>query len=154
MDLLVDEINFNKINDNFYQIYDNKNNMITYNLDNTKTPFGLENFNKKYIINFEINDDNLADILLIENKLIKKFDYENKYIHKSVVNKNKNYKQLLKCRIKMNKNTIITKLINNNKEISIFNLKKQENYNILIEFSGIWIYKNNIGLYINIIKIV
>ena len=52
-----------------------------------------------------------------------------------------------------NRNKIITKFIKDKSELSIFSLEKGKNYNLELELSGIWIYKNNAGYYINIINI-
>ena len=48
---------------------------------------------------------------------------------------------------------IITKFLKDKNELSIFNLEKGKTYNLEIEISGIWIYKDNAGYYINIINI-
>ena len=37
--------------------------------------------------------------------------------------------------------------------LSIFSLEKGKSYNLELEISGIWIYKNNAGYYVNIINI-
>lgn len=114
-------------------------------------PFGLEEYNGKYVLNFEI--DNEFNELM--SKLESEIDnlLENKFILKSVFNKRDGYNVLCKGHIKKSKNTIITKYIKDKREVSIFDLEKGKKYNLELEVSGIWIYKSNAGYYLNIINI-
>ena len=126
---------------------------LVINLKNCLIPFGLEEYNGKYVLNFETDKNN--DF----NKLIEKLEsemnnlLENSFDLKSVLSKRDNYDILCKGHIIKNRNKIITKFIKNKNELSIFSLEKGKTYNLEIEISGIWIYKSNAGYYINIINI-
>ena len=116
-------------------------------------PFGLEEYNGKYLLNFEIGKNKEFEEMMIKlegeiNKLL-----ENTFDVKSVLSKRDGYNILCKGHIKKNRNKIISKYIKEKNELSIFSLEKGKKYNLEIEVSGIWIYKNNAGYYINIINI-
>jgi hypothetical protein len=142
---------------NFYQINikegeEYKN--LVINLKECYLPFGLETYNTNYLINFEVDkstefiklvrelESNLGD--LIENT-----DLE----LKSVFHKKPKYNLLCKAHLKSNKNMVITKYNINNNEISVFEIVKCKKYNLEVEISGIWIYKDTFGLYIHINRI-
>ena len=126
---------------------------LVINLKNCLVPFGLEEYNGKYVLNFETGKNN--DF----NKLIEKLEsemnnlLENSFDLKSVLSKREGYNILCKGHIKKNRNKIITKYIKDKNELSIFSLEKGKTYNLELEISGIWTYKNNAGYYINIINI-
>ena len=126
---------------------------LVINLKNCLIPFGLEEYNGKYVLNFETDKNN--DF----NKLIEKLEsemnnlLENSFDLKSVLSKRDNYDILCKGHIKKNRNKIITKYIKDKNELSIFSLEKGKTYNLELEISGIWTFKNNAGYYINIINI-
>ena len=62
------------------------------------------------------------------------------------------YNPLIDC--KLRQCHVITIYKNKeNDEISLFDLKTKEAYNLELEISGIWKYKNSAGLYINIISL-
>lgn len=126
---------------------------LVINLKNCLIPFGLEEYNGKYVLNFETDKNN--DF----NKLIEKLEsemnnlLENSFDLKSVLSKREGYNILCKGHIKKNRNKIITKYIKDKNELSIFSLEKGKTYNLELEISGIWTFKNNAGYYINIINI-
>ena len=142
---------------NFYQINikdeDEFKNLII-KLNDCYLPFGLETYGKKYLINFEVDVPSEFNDLIrkLESKLgdlIGNDDYE----LKSVFHKKPKYNLLCKAHLKSNNNMIITKYQINNNDISVFEIVKNKKYNLELEISGIWIFKNTFGLYININKI-
>ncbi len=126
---------------------------IRVNLKDCFIPFGLEEYNEKYVLNFEIGKNKeFNDLILKLEKEINNL-LENNFSIKSVLNKRDKYDILCKSHIIKNRNKIITKFIKDKNDISIFSLEKGKSYNLELEISGIWIYKNNAGYYINIINI-
>ena len=151
---MIDDLLIKKEKNNFYQINvkegkDFKN--LTVFVKNVFLPFGLEEFNNKFCVNFEVDkqSDYYALIRLLEgkiNELIESDEYE----LKSVFHKKPKFNLLCKAHIKKNKNLFVTKYIADKKEISLFELEKQKKYNLELEISGIWIFRKSAGLYINI----
>lgn len=126
---------------------------IRVNLKDCLVPFGLEEYNGKYILNFEIGKNKEFEKMIMKlegevNNLL-----ENTFDVKSVLSKRDGYNILCKGHIKKNRNKIISKYIKENNELSIFSLEKGKKYNLELEISGIWIYKNTAGYYINVINI-
>ena len=153
---MIEDLIIKKTTKNFFQINIKNNDKfenLKFNIKDCNLPFGLEQYNNKYLINIEVDNVEFINLVrLLEKNLISLLNNEinDTFELKSVFHKKQNYKLLCKCHIKMNKNTIISKYINNNQELSIFKIEKNEKYNIQLEISGIWIYKNTYGLYINI----
>jgi len=139
---------------NFYQITvkdgDEYKNLVI-KLKDCYLPFGLETYNKKNLINFEVDVSSEFKTLIrtLESKLGELIEIDDLEL-KSVFHKKPKYNLLCKAHLKMNDNMIITKYRVNNKEISIFEISKCKKYNLELEISGIWIYKDTFGLYINI----
>lgn len=153
---MIEEIILKSKTKSFNQLVIKDNNdykKIIINLNNCYIPFGLEEYNDKFILNFEIgnNKEFYNLILKLENEINNLL--ENSFNVKSVLNKRDKYDTLCKGHILKNRNKIITKFIKDKSELSIFSLEKGKNYNLELELSGIWIYKNNAGYYINIINI-
>lgn len=126
---------------------------IRVNLKDCLVPFGLEEYNGKYVLNFEIGKNKEFEKMIMKlegeiNNLL-----ENTFDVKSVLSKRDGYNILCKGHIKKNRNKIISKYIKENNELSIFSLEKGKKYNLELEISGIWIYKNTAGYYINVINI-
>ena len=126
---------------------------IRVNLKDCLVPFGLEEYNGKYVLNFEIGKNKEFEKMIMKlegevNNLL-----ENTFDVKSVLSKRDGYNILCKGHIKKNRNKIISKYIKDKNELSIFSLEKGKKYNLELEISGIWIYKNTAGYYINIINI-
>lgn len=126
---------------------------IRVNLKNCFIPFGLEEYNNKYVLNFEIGKNKEFNNLIIKLESEMNNLLDNSFNVKSVLSKKENYDILCKGHIIKNRNKIITKFLKDKNELSIFNLEKGKTYNLEIEISGIWIYKDNAGYYINIINI-
>ena len=153
---MIEEIVLKSKSSSFNQIVIKDNNdykNLVINLKDCIIPFGLEEYNGKYILNFEIGKNKEFNDLILKleseiNNLL-----ENSFSIKSVLSKRDNYDILCKGHIKKNRNKIITKFIKDKNELSIFSLEKGKSYNLELEISGIWIYKNNAGYYINIINI-
>ena len=143
--------------DNFYKIFieeDKKMKCLKFVLKNIFLPFGLEEYNNKYIINFELNDNKEFEnyIRKLEKNINNLIDEDSEI--KSVFKKKENYNLLCKSYIKKNKNKFITIYKNlEDKDETLFNIKKNKNYDIELEISGIWKFNNLTGLYINIISI-
>ena len=130
--------------------------LLELQVNNCYLPFGIEEYNNKYLINFEV------DISSEFHKLIRKLESKlNELVEivdcplelKSVFHKKPKYKLLCKAYIKKTNNTFISKYLLNNKETSIFDLEKGKKYNLELVISGIWIFKNTIGIYIHLKKI-
>ena len=155
---MIENIFVDKVNDNFYRInikQENGFSNLNLELENCYIPFGVEEFYKKYYLNFEVdkNEEFIKMIRLLEKNLLNLLEINEDLDLKSVFHKKARYNLLCKCNIKKNKNLIISKYINNNIETSVFEIEKKKNYKINIEVSGIWIYKNTYGLTINILKV-
>jgi len=156
---MLSEILVSNKTDGFYNIYveeNNKNKLIKINVNNVNFPFGIEEYKNKYVINFEVNDNESCKkfteiINKLERNIINLIDHEVDV--KSVLYTKENYPTKCRAYIKKNKNKIITVYKLNNKEVSLFEIQKNESYNLELEISGIWKYKNTSGLYINISQI-
>ena len=128
-------------------------------IKNILLPFGLEEFKSKYLVNFELSKKKDLDIInlikLLESKILDIFPKNNDSLNVSSILKStkNNDKVLCKGNIRKTKNTITTKYYFNGQPISIFELEKNILCKILIEISGIWKFKNKLGLFINIKKI-
>ena len=154
---MIENIILNKVRSNFYQI-NLKNNdqlkLLELNLKECIVPFGLEEYNNKYNINFEVDNQNefIYMIRLLEKNLLNllELNEEDEYEVSSVFSKKKNHNLLCKSYIKKNKNVIITKFIKDKMECSIFEIEKMKKFNIDLEVSGVWIFKKKCGLYLNI----
>tara|TARA_B110000971_G_C19960978_1_gene477955 strand:+ start:36 stop:530 length:495 start_codon:yes stop_codon:yes gene_type:complete len=157
---MFDNLLIKRTNNKFIQIYGSINDVpkkIMFNLKNVFLPFGIEEYKTKYVLNIELDEqiENHLEIIkiikLLESKIpeITNSDFEIKNILKD----REKHKILCRTNIKKTKNVFITKIIENNKEISIFDLKKNQNINLDIEISGIWNFNNKTGLFINIKKI-
>jgi len=147
-----------KINKKFYQFLNKnlngKTNNINFYLDNVLLPFGLEEYKGKYLINFELTENNNKEFLNYINNLEENIlkNLFKKRTLKKLIKENK----VCKGNIKKNKNKIITKLSINNQDMSIFQLKNKKNIlaKLKIEISGLWVYENNYGIFININEII
>jgi len=153
---MIEEIVLKSKTSSFNQLMMKDNNdykKIRINLKDCFIPFGLEEYNDKYVLNFEIgkNKEFKEMIMKLEREVNNLL--ENTFDVKSVLSKRENYDILCKGHIVKNRNKIITKFIKDGNELSIFDLDKGNTYNLELEISGIWIYKNNAGYYINIINI-
>tara|TARA_Y100000589_G_C27087459_1_gene602422 strand:+ start:171 stop:638 length:468 start_codon:yes stop_codon:yes gene_type:complete len=151
----MENIFIKKIKKNFYQLYlDEKTTKIPkFEIENVYVPFGLEEYNNKYVLNLELDVN--SDVYKIIRKLEGNINeiLNDNYEIKSNFHKKPKYNILLRTNIKKNDNMIITKYIIEDKEISIFDLLSKNKYNLHLEISGIWTFKNNAGLYINITQI-
>ena len=142
---------------NFFNLFienDNKNKLINFSLKNVNIPFGIEEYKNKYIINFEINENSSCNEF---EKVIRKIEKnignlieDDDISVKSIFYKKENFPLICRAYVKKNKNKFITVYTNNEKEISLFDLEKNKTYNLDLEISGIWKYKNMSGLYVNV----
>lgn len=150
---MIENLLIKKENKNFFQINvkdENDFKNLTLHIKNVFLPFGLEEFKNKYCINFEVDKESefYTLIRLLESKISELIETEVEL--KSVFHKKPKFNLLCKSHIKMNKNLFITKFIKNNKEISLFELEKRKKYNLELDVSGIWIFRNSGGLYLNL----
>ena len=154
---MIENIIIKECKKNFYQINvkdeDEYKNLVI-KLNDCYLPFGLETYGKKYLINFEVDNTSEFNKLIrtLEGKLGELIENDS-YELKSVFHKKPKYNLLCKAHLKSNNNMIITKYILNNKDTSVFEIVKNKKYNLELEISGIWIFKDTFGLYININKI-
>lgn len=131
-------------------------NKILLNIKDIYSPFGIENYNKKNILNLELTTE--TNEKYNSFVLIKELDNYFKNLHESKKELNNlNYTSPIKI-LSENKIQIRTHLAkkleiktNNQKNIEIKNKK----FNVELEFSSIWIYNDNYGviLTVNIIDL-
>ena len=149
---------FKKVNKKFLKLNikeDKKYTSIKKSICNVFLPFGLEEFKNNYMFNFELDTKKNIEFINLVNLLEDKIKdiMPNRKLKKIFRKTEKKNKVLCKGNIKKTKNVIITKLIENNNEIPIFNLKNKYTYvNIYLEIS-IFGFMKNYGLYINLLQI-
>ena len=150
---MIENLIVKKENKDFYQINIKDENCyknLVLDVKNVYLPFGLEEYKNKYSINFEIDNEGEVYKLfrLLESKINELIELDIDL--KSVFHKKPKYNLLCKAHLKMNKNLFITKYFVNGKETSIFEIEKKKKYNLELEVSGIWTYKKNGGIYLNL----
>ena len=150
---MIENLIVKKENKDFYQINikdENSFKNLVLEVKNVYLPFGLEEYNNKYCINFEIdNEKEVYKLLrLLESKINELIELDIDL--KSVFHKKPKYNLLCKAHLKMNRNLFITKYFVNGKETSIFEIEKKKKYNLELEVSGIWTFKKMGGIYLNI----
>ena len=152
---MIEDLIVKKGKKNFYNINikdgDDYKNLVIF-LKDCFLPFGIEEYNKKYIINFEVDKSSEFYSLMrtLESKILELLPEDEEYELKSVFHKKPKFNLLCKAHLKSNNNMIISKYTIDKKECSIFDLVKARKYNLELEISGIWTFKENIGFYINI----
>lgn len=157
---MLNEILVSNEKSNFYKLFTSVNEKpkpIRLKLSNVNVPFGLEEYNNKYIINFEINDnesckDYINNIKKLEKNICNLIEEEELEI-KSVLKERTDLPLLTRGYIKKNRNKIITIYKEDDSEKSIFSLEKKLFYDVELEISGIWRYNNSAGLFLNIISL-
>ena len=127
-------------------------NKILFNIKGVYSPFGIENYNKKDILNLELtnnNNDNHNNIIILKQL----DDYFKELSNNKKELKDMNYTSPIKILAdnKINIRTHLSKKLNfkvndNQKNVEIKNKK----FNIELEFSSIWIYNENYGLVLTI----
>ena len=158
---MLNEILISNDSSNFFKLFIEENNKTKtkrFFVNNIDLQFGLEEYNNKYIINYELNNNKLSKeyesiIRKIEKNIANLIEDDNIEV-KSIFYKKEKFPILCRGYIKKNKNKFITIYKNKDgNEISLFDLKKNEIYNIELEISGVWKYGKSAGLYINIISL-
>lgn len=157
---MISEILVSNEKNNFYKLFVNengKNKPIRINIESVNLPFGLEDFNNKVIINFELDDSKSCKeyeklVKLIEKNITNLIEKDDVDV-KSVLYEKEDRPTLCRAYIKKNRNKIITIYKINEKDVSIYDITKNEKYNIEIELSGIWKYNNTAGIFLNIISL-
>lgn len=171
MKLDINKFVLNKSTDNIYQIL-HDDNVLKFWSPKILAPFGIDNEYNKYLIKLELDkdDDNsdhmhLKKILLhIENLIKKKLDIED-IEFKSIIKLRPNKNDLIECRVKSIKKSIVTTIDyedkTNNYLKTIFDLPKQSYIKIQFEIYGLWDYrdpdikaKNKAGLIVYASKII
>jgi hypothetical protein len=126
-------------------------NKILLNIKDVYSPFGIENYNKKDILNLELTSETNEKYNNIV--LIKELDnyFKNLHVSKKELN-GLSYTSPIKI-ISDNKIQVRTHLAkkidiktNKNKNIEIKNKK----FNIELEFSSIWMYNQNYGIVLTV----
>ena len=157
---MISEILISNEKNNFYKLFINesgKNKPIRINIENANLPFGLEDFNNKIVINFELDNTKSSKeyeklVKLIEKNITNLIEEDDIEV-KSVLYAKEDKPTLCRAYVKKNRNKIITIYKKDDKEVSIYELIKNEKYNIEIELSGIWKYNNSAGIFLNIISL-
>lgn len=157
---MLDEILISSEKSNFYKLFTSVNDNpkpIRLILDKVNIPFGMEEYNNKYVINFEMNDSEnciryMETIKKLEKNIGNLIENENIDI-KSALKERDDLPILSRAYVKKNRNKIITVYKEDDKECSIFSMTKNIFYQVEIEISGIWKYNNTGGLFLNIISL-
>jgi len=139
-------------NNNIYY----NNNILSFELNEFKIPFGLENEYNKYLLKLEVEESNLLINIIeqLENKL------QNMYPNikcKSTIRKNKNFKNLLICKLKEVNNKFCSSYYCNRDDrylSTILDLKKNDIIKCKIKVGKYWNMNNKVGIYIEITEII
>lgn len=157
---MINEILVSNEKNNFYKLFVNdngKNKPIRINIENVNLPFGLEDYNNKIIINFELDksasSQEYEKLVRLVEKNISNLIEKDEIDVKSVLYEKEERPTLCRGYIKKNRNKIITIYKIDGKEVSLYDICKNEKYNIEIELSGIWKYNNTAGIFLNIISL-
>lgn len=168
MKLNFDKIELKNVSPNIFQIKHN-NSDLKFWTPPILAPFGIDNEYNKYLLKMEIDEEkhfHLKKIINHIEKIIKKKleMEEDSNEFKSVLKKRFNKSDLLECRIKTMKSSILTNIEYEDKENNylktIFDLPKQNYIKAQIEIYGFFDYrnekkeKNKIGLIIYVNKII
>lgn len=157
---MLDEILISSEKSNFYKLFiakDEKPKPIRLILDSVNVPFGIEEYREKYVVNFEVNDSEnckmYKDTIKKIEKNIGNLIEDEKVDTKTVLYERDGMPLLCRGYIKKNRNKIITVYKEDDKEVSLFEIQKNQNYKIEVEISGIWRYNKTAGIYLNIISL-
>jgi len=171
MKIDINKLEFKKNNDNIYQIL-HDNNILKFWSPSILLPFGLDNEYDKYIIRLELNEkdknannhDHLKKIFLHIEKIVKEKLNIDDMEFKSIIKKRDKKDDLIECKIKTIKNSIITTIeyedVDNHYLKTIFDIPKQCHVKVLFEIYGLWDYrtekkeKNKVGLILYANKII
>mgnify|MGYP001434899441 CR=1 FL=1 len=116
------------------------NNIISFPINNVKTPFGLEKYYNDYIIKIQLSEHKLKKFIYNLEDYISNINKNN---FKSQIKKNSNFDDLLTIKISNNKNDISIKS-SNSSLITIFDIKKKSSLNCIIFMDLIWTNSNNV----------
>lgn len=158
-DLITKKKNYNILNEN--------NNKIYFELKNIKIPFGIESYNNQQILNIAINPNNnndhynyLTNFKNFENNLINLDIIDNEILSET---KEKKYHCFLKQNADYHNYTIRTHILGSTNIYTLFNGKKfptresdikNKNANILIEIGTFWITDETYGILLNTKEII
>jgi len=130
MEKLGHAISIVKVNNSIYKILSN-NKKIALNLENVKSPFGVDNYtyNKKrsYYLKLEIGDSLEKTILEMEEQVLNILQNINttSFTIKSQIITNEKYNSNLFVKIKQYRDKIVTKIKNiSNENVSLFDIEK------------------------------
>lgn len=155
------KISFKKINDNNYIFYNTySSNIYKFKSCKLYVPFGLENYKGKIIFNFDIRDiyginkDFYKLIIEIDNyfrnNVKEKIPELNDLEYVSFIKKvNVNYKNCL-FRTQVIKST---ECYRDSELISIYQIGKKTNVELLINISNLWIHNGKYGITLDLDKI-
>ena len=174
MKLDIDKIEFKKINDNIYQIFNDKN-ILKFWTPPICIPFGIDDEYGKKILRLALNIEStnkylnqhihLRKVILHIEKLIKKKLNIDDMEFKSIIRTKENKSDIVECRLKTYKDNIITQIEyedkTNNYLKTIYDLSKMSYIKAEIEINGLWEYRNHetksnnkVGLTVYVSKII
>lgn len=121
------------------------------------SPFGIEEYNNKFILNLEVNNNNeiLRSIKEIDNFLrsIESFYIGEKEIklddleYYPIIKKRKDKKPIIRSHIKITRKKINTEIKNEkNDRLTIYEFPKKTKVNVILELGDLWIYKKKFGI--------
>ena len=127
--------------------------------NNLYSPFGIEDYKNKYILNLEITKKKdiefWEDIEKLDNFLrnINGFKIDDKIINLKnleyypILKKRKSKKPIIRTHIKITRNKINTAIKDTkNNELTIFEFPKKTKIDVNLEIGDLWIYKNSYGI--------
>jgi hypothetical protein len=156
----LDKLNFQKKRKTYfiYEFENFKNKLINFKSVKVNIPFGVENYNSKYILNLEYLNNNFSHNQIVEIKKIENFfsnlkdknislhlkeELEDKTFSSSL-NKRKD-SILFRTHLKVQKKNIISEFKKNNSLIIFNELKSHVGY-FNIELKSLWTSKDKYGL--------
>ena len=151
VDEFLGKINIQRVGKILKILNKNDNKISIIKVENVECPFGIEKINysnKSESIFLKINIDNNINfknfILSLEKKLFKLqciIDKKQYILNSQIINYDK-YQDKLITKVKIHNDKIITKIYTNDKEISIFDIKKHDIFDLEIS-PNIFLDDNN-----------
>ncbi len=172
---MFEDLHLKRVDDKTYsihQIVDQKLQKYAFETPVVLTPFAVEKYKGKLILNLEmidyINDKEMnqfyhhmiemdkffAELDLIENDDHDTHDTNLKSKrYTSIIRQRGKYPPQLRTHLKKGKNMVITKYYEGKEEKSIFDIEKGQKIKCILEIGSIWIYNNSYGLVISVQRI-
>lgn len=131
----------------------NKSSVMKLTIESAYIPFGVEEFNKKYYLNIQLdfdkknNSKHVGLLYDIEKHFINYMkEINDKLIFTSSIKKKTENFVLLKLSIPIIKNNIICNYYANEKKRNILELKKNCFVKVIIKLNTLWIYHDKFGI--------